>query len=310
MVSTEILLALKNLLLSWGISPNDWYLTGELAVLIGGYPVDYRPGQLDILVCRSAWPWPRPEEQVSVMPDENSQADRDLHVFIAKYGITPDFHPLPHVGIRAEDRFEQTYWYPDENGIRVSYVWTQVYHRQVIIEHYEQHPHLSVDVFAVEKYQRWKKFVSDIIAHAKKIGDQKTIDAGVLSSQAIERAINFFVDDQNHDKNIIKGLGVNGEAIDGEVVHWREGMDCRGKIVILHQVLTAQFPVLRPAAGIIVEQGGLLSHAAILAREYNLPAIVGVKSIFTAIPDGVKEWVNKNIIIFLLKNPPLNWGIF
>ena len=48
-------------------------------------------------------------------------------------------------------------------------------------------------------------------------------------------------------------------------------------------------PLLGLAGGLIVEMGGTLSHGAIIAREYGIPAIVnvvGAKSIFH---DG--EWV-------------------
>lgn len=46
-------------------------------------------------------------------------------------------------------------------------------------------------------------------------------------------------------------------------------------------------PIFSKAGAIISESGGLLSHAAVVAREYNIPAIVGVKSAFT-IPDGAQ----------------------
>jgi len=44
-------------------------------------------------------------------------------------------------------------------------------------------------------------------------------------------------------------------------------------------------PIFSKAGAIISESGGLLSHAAVVAREYNIPAIVGVKNAFS-IPDG------------------------
>ncbi len=35
-------------------------------------------------------------------------------------------------------------------------------------------------------------------------------------------------------------------------------------------------PHFLPAAGVVMEQGGLLSHGSIIAREYGLPAVVNV----------------------------------
>ena len=40
------------------------------------------------------------------------------------------------------------------------------------------------------------------------------------------------------------------------------------------------------AAAVVTDQGGLLSHAAILAREYGIPAVVGTEHATSRIPDG------------------------
>src|SRR3989339_1763823 len=109
MLNEETLIQLKDLLQSWNISPDDWYVTGEAAMVLSGYPVTFRDQQMDILVCRDVWPWARPEEQVSLFPDAGSLAEKQLLEFVEKTGMTPDFHPLPQVGIEATDRFEHTY---------------------------------------------------------------------------------------------------------------------------------------------------------------------------------------------------------
>jgi len=54
-------------------------------------------------------------------------------------------------------------------------------------------------------------------------------------------------------------------------------LSARQQIVIAAEVFPEWLPLLKTAAGIISEQGGLTCHAAVLARELGLPAIVGVK---------------------------------
>lgn len=49
-----------------------------------------------------------------------------------------------------------------------------------------------------------------------------------------------------------------------------------GWIVVARQIAPAQLPLLEQASGIILEEGGLTSHGAILARELGIPAVVGV----------------------------------
>jgi phosphohistidine swiveling domain-containing protein len=41
--------------------------------------------------------------------------------------------------------------------------------------------------------------------------------------------------------------------------------------------------------GIIVERGGILSHAAIVSRELKVPSVIGVKNATTALKSG--QWV-------------------
>jgi len=42
------------------------------------------------------------------------------------------------------------------------------------------------------------------------------------------------------------------------------------------------------AGGVVTELGGTLSHAAIVAREYGIPAVVGVKEATKLISNGQK----------------------
>ncbi|GAA3226591.1 PEP-utilizing enzyme [Actinocorallia longicatena] len=39
-------------------------------------------------------------------------------------------------------------------------------------------------------------------------------------------------------------------------------------------------------AGLVTEVGGLMTHGAVIAREYGLPAVVGVPGATRLIPDG------------------------
>jgi pyruvate,water dikinase len=57
--------------------------------------------------------------------------------------------------------------------------------------------------------------------------------------------------------------------------------------VLVTLTTTAAFNTVFPAAaGVAVEQGNLLSHAAILARELGLPAVIGVPGLLERIQDG------------------------
>ncbi|MFB1050812.1 PEP-utilizing enzyme [Paraliobacillus sp. JSM ZJ581] len=47
-------------------------------------------------------------------------------------------------------------------------------------------------------------------------------------------------------------------------------------------------PIFSKVKGVVTEIGGLLSHAAIVAREYNIPTLVNVKDATTVLKDGDK----------------------
>jgi phosphohistidine swiveling domain-containing protein len=45
-------------------------------------------------------------------------------------------------------------------------------------------------------------------------------------------------------------------------------------------------PIFSTVSGVVVEEGGLLNHSSIIARELGLPAVVGVRDARRKIPEG------------------------
>lgn len=59
-----------------------------------------------------------------------------------------------------------------------------------------------------------------------------------------------------------------------------------GDILVCRTTDPAWTPLFRVAAGVATEVGGLLSHAAIVARELRLPAVLAVPGVTTELRDG------------------------
>ncbi|HUF85613.1 MAG TPA: PEP-utilizing enzyme [Acidimicrobiia bacterium] len=59
-----------------------------------------------------------------------------------------------------------------------------------------------------------------------------------------------------------------------------------GDVLVTPTTTPAFNAVLAIAGGLIVEEGGLVSHAAVMARELGIPAVVGVAGAVDAIDDG------------------------
>ncbi|MFF0269681.1 PEP/pyruvate-binding domain-containing protein [Kribbella sp. NPDC004536] len=65
-----------------------------------------------------------------------------------------------------------------------------------------------------------------------------------------------------------------------------------GDILVCPHTDPAWTPLLTIVAGVVTESGGILSHAAIVAREQSIPAVVAVPQATTRIPDGTPITIN------------------
>ena len=53
-------------------------------------------------------------------------------------------------------------------------------------------------------------------------------------------------------------------------------------------------PIMKMAAGIVTDEGGLTCHAAIVSRELGIPCIVGTQIATRSLKDGDRVEVNAN----------------
>ena len=75
----------------------------------------------------------------------------------------------------------------------------------------------------------------------------------------------------------------------------------QGEILVARGTSPAWTPLFGTAAAVVTEGGGLLSHCAIVAREYGIPAVVGAGGATRRIADGSQITVdgNKGRVLFL-----------
>jgi rifampicin phosphotransferase len=65
-----------------------------------------------------------------------------------------------------------------------------------------------------------------------------------------------------------------------------------GDVLIAATTTPAWTPLFPSLSALVTETGGILSHGAIVAREYGLPAVVGADGAMSAIPDGCRVRVD------------------
>ncbi len=94
---------------------------------------------------------------------------------------------------------------------------------------------------------------------------------------------------ENLPANAIVGLPVSSGIIEGRarVILNMEDADLEdGDILVTSYTDPGWTPLFVSIKGLVTEVGGLMTHGAVIAREYGLPAVVGVENATTLIKDG------------------------
>lgn len=114
--------------------------------------------------------------------------------------------------------------------------------------------------------------------------------------------INNFLLIGSNELDLHGALGYPGQA-QGKVVKVKEEEITTkdfptGSILVCECTIPEYLPLMKKAAAIITDQGGILSHAAIVARELKVPCLVGTKNATKVLQDGDEIEINssKNLI--------------
>lgn len=94
----------------------------------------------------------------------------------------------------------------------------------------------------------------------------------------------------------LSGLPASGGRYEGVARIVRQPSDfnrLQAGDVLVAPVTSAQYSIVLPLIGAVVtDRGGVLSHPAIVAREFGIPAVVGTGEATTRIPDGAVVMVD------------------
>ena len=77
----------------------------------------------------------------------------------------------------------------------------------------------------------------------------------------------------------------------------------RGDIMVSHTTFPSLVPAMKKAAAIVTEDGGIICHAAIVARELKTPCVTGIKVITQVVKDGdeIEVDADKGVVKILKK---------
>ena len=98
------------------------------------------------------------------------------------------------------------------------------------------------------------------------------------------------------DQDVLAGRAAGVGAYEGiaRVVHSPADFDRieAGDVLVTRSTSPTYNVVLGRVGGIVTDHGGVLSHAAIVAREFGIPAVVACGNATSVIPDGARVRVN------------------
>jgi rifampicin phosphotransferase len=122
--------------------------------------------------------------------------------------------------------------------------------------------------------------------------------ARVMRATGVAMGALFGSSQEPHEEKLLRGLAASGGVYEGPArrVSGPSEFDriIEGDILVTESTSEA-FNILLPLLGAIVtDSGGLLSHSAIVAREYGIPGVVGTREATERIPDGALVRVDGN----------------
>ena len=88
---------------------------------------------------------------------------------------------------------------------------------------------------------------------------------------------------------ILRGTGCSAGVVEApaRIVHSPDDdLDLGGRVLVALRTDPGWTPLFPSAAGILVERGSTLSHSAVLAREFGIPAVVGIPGLTETLSDG------------------------
>jgi pyruvate,water dikinase len=94
---------------------------------------------------------------------------------------------------------------------------------------------------------------------------------------------------------VIKGIPASRGVAEGKVVIINSVEDIKKfkeGIIVAPYTSPIYVPIMNMAKAIVTDQGGILSHAAIISRELKIPCVVGTKNATKILRDGNKGIIN------------------
>lgn len=107
----------------------------------------------------------------------------------------------------------------------------------------------------------------------------------------VDKMLGLLPVEPSSDPSVITGVAASPGSVQGTAKVVRSLVEAsklqKGDIMVCEMTVPPWVPLFATVSGVVADSGGILSHCAIVAREFGLPAVVGTRVGTTAIRDGM-----------------------
>ncbi|WP_096390804.1 phosphoenolpyruvate synthase [Halopenitus persicus] len=149
-------------------------------------------------------------------------------------------------------------------------------------DHYGQPQDVEWAIVGEEVFMLQSRPITTISESASDAGAEDAELAEDVDTDAANHASGT-VDETDEDEDVlVQGLGSSPGVVSGTVriVTKLDHLDQvqEGDILVTEMTMPDMVPAMKRAAGIVTDEGGMTSHAAIISRELGVPAVVGTRT--------------------------------
>jgi len=307
---TNVLEKLEELFKKWGLSVDDWLLIAHYAHRLEGYKVKFKKGHFNVMVDKNKFPWSkihwRKGWKYQIFPPISSKWGKDYSRWQKNTKFDIDFIPLSKKELNKfikNKKYSFIYKLANKKVIRVIKV-------RGLLRRYEDFlPSLD----SIEKELGLEKitYLLNIIEEWKRLAKEKKEAEVVNVCNKLLKKYSSFKNKSKIAGNYkkikrIEGVPVFQGIAEGKVkviLDESKARQLQKEEILVAKMVSAKFTnIIGRAKAIITDDGGILSHTAILSREFGIPCIIGTKVATKVLRDGdLIEIDGKKGVVRILK---------